>query len=262
MNLKRNLKIFLLFSRYSLKTVLQTRQGIFFFTFGKIIRFLFLFGIIFLIFSKTQFIKGWSLNQVIICYLTFNFLDTFSQMFFREVYRFRPLVVSGNFDLVLTKPYHPFLRVLIGGFDFLDLIILIPYLFLLIFFISQEPAVSFWSFVGYLLLLGNSLLIITGFHILVLGLAILTTEIDNTIMIYRNLLNAGRFPIDFYQSPINYLFTFVFPVAIMVTFPVKSLIHLLNWPSFFLSFIFGISLFILSLFFWKKALKFYQSASS
>ncbi|MGB9707526.1 MAG: ABC-2 family transporter protein [Microgenomates group bacterium] len=260
--LKRNLKIFYLFSRNSLKTVLQTRQGILFFTLGKILRFLFLFGLIFLIFSKTKIIKGWSLNQVIICYLTFNFLDSLSQTLYREVYRFRPLVISGNLDLILTKPYHPFLRILLGGVDFLDLFLLFPYIFLLIFFIIQEPNISFTSIAIYLFLLFNSFLIITSFHIFVLSLAVLTTEIDNAIMIYRDFLNIGRFPVDLYKTPFNFIFTFVLPIGVMITFPVKALFRMLFWPFILFSFITSLLLLFLSFYFWQKALKYYQSASS
>lgn len=258
----RSLKIFYLFSRNSLKAVLQSRQGIFFFILGKFLRFLFLFGLIFLIFSKTTAIKGWSINQVVICYLTFNFLDTLSQLLYREVYRFRPLVISGNLDLILTKPYHPFLRILVGGVDVLDLFLLFPYLFLLIFFIAKEPNVSLVSLIFYLFFLFNSFLIITAFHIFVLSLAILTTEIDNAIMIYRDILNIGRFPTDLYKAPLNFIFTFVLPVGLMITFPVKALFQMISWQLILFSFVFSFFSFVLSYYFWQKALKHYQSASS
>jgi ABC-type uncharacterized transport system permease subunit len=114
---------------------------------GKILRFVFLFGVIFLVFSKTKIIAGWSLKQVVILYLTFNFIDTFSQLLYREVYRFRPQVISGNLDLILVKPYHPFLRVLIGGVDFLDLLLLVPYFFLLLFLFFKRRFLFFHFFV-------------------------------------------------------------------------------------------------------------------
>ena len=47
-------------------------------------------------------------------YLCFNVVDTIGQMLFREVYRFRPLIISGGFDMVLVKPLSPLVRVLLG----------------------------------------------------------------------------------------------------------------------------------------------------
>lgn len=262
MKIKKYLKIFFLFSKNAFKTVLQSRPGLFLFILGKVIRFFFLFGIIFLIFSKTKAIKGWSLNEVIICYLTFNFLDTLTQALFREVYRFRPLVISGNLDLILIKPYPPFLRILVGGVDFLDFFLLLPYFLLLIYFVSRQPETNLFSVFLYFLLLINSFLIILGFHIIVLSLAILTSEIDNAIMIYREILNTGRFPVDIYQSPLDFFLTFFLPVGIMITFPVKALVGKLTLKFFIISFIFSISFLFFSKKLWQKALKHYQSASS
>lgn len=256
---KRNLKIFLLFSYQSLKTIGQSRQAIFLFTLGKILRFLFLFGVIFLIFSKTKIISGWSLKQVIILYLTFNFIDTFSQVLYREVYRFRPQVTSGNLDLILVKPYHPFLRVLTGGVDFLDLLLLFPYFLMLLFFIFQEN-VSFFSFFLYLILVINGLIIATAFHIAVLALGLLTTEVDNAIMIYRDLLNFGRFPVEIYQQTISFVLTFIIPIGVMITFPVKSLFNFLGFKNIVFAFFIAFFLLSLSIKLWQIGLKKYQSA--
>ena len=257
--IKRNLKIFLLFGYQSLKTTGQSRQAIFIFTLGKILRFIFLFGIIFLVFSKTKIIAGWSLKQVVILYLTFNFIDTFSQLLYREVYRFRPQVISGNLDLILVKPYHPFLRVLVGGVDFLDLLLLIPYFFLLLFFIFQEK-ISFFSFFLYLTLVVNGLIISTAFHIFVLALGLLTTEVDNAIMIYRDILNLGRFPIEIYQQIVSFIFTFIIPIGVMITFPVKALFSFLSFDNVVFAFFISFLLLLLSIKFWQIGLKKYQSA--
>jgi len=257
--IKRNLKIFLLFGYQSLKTTGQSRQAIFIFTLGKILRFIFLFGIIFLVFSKTKIIAGWSLKQVVILYLTFNFIDTFSQLLYREVYRFRPQVISGNLDLILVKPYHPFLRVLVGGVDFLDLLLLVPYFFLLLFFIFQEK-ISFFSFFLYLTLVINGFIISTAFHIFVLALGLLTTEVDNAIMIYRDILNLGRFPIEIYQQIISFIFTFIIPIGVMIAFPVKALFNFLSFNNVVFAFFISFLLLLLSIKFWQIGLKKYQSA--
>ncbi|OGK41260.1 hypothetical protein A3A46_00975 [Candidatus Roizmanbacteria bacterium RIFCSPLOWO2_01_FULL_37_13] len=259
--IKKNLKLFYLYSRYSLKTIFQARMGIILFTLGKIIRFLFLLFLIYIVFSKTRLVKGYSLNQIIIFYLTYNIIDSFSQLLFREVYRFRPQVVSGSFDLILLKPHHPFLRILVGGVDFLDLILLIPYIFLTIYFILQLPTsnLQLLSSILYLFLIINSLLIATAFHITVLALAILTTEVDHTIMIYRDMTGLGRFPLEIYKEPVRGIFTFIIPIGIMMTFPAKALFNLLSWEFILLSFVVSSLLLLFSFQLWNFALKKYQS---
>lgn len=236
-------------------------MGVVLFTFGKVIRFLFLLFLIYIVFSKTRLVKGYSLNQMIIFYLTFNIIDSTAQLLFREVYRFRPQVISGSFDLTLLKPHHPFLRVLVGGVDFLDLLLLIPYIFLTIYFIFQLPTsnLKLLSFFLYFLLIINSLIIATAFHIVVLSLAIFTTQVDHTIMIYRDMTALGRFPLEIYKEPIRGIFTFIIPVGIMMNFPAKVLFNLLSWESILLSFVVSSMLLLFSLKLWNSALKRYQS---
>lgn len=257
--MKHNIKIFSLFARLSFKTIFQGRFGAWLFLAGKILRFGFFLVFISVLFGKTKLIKGYSLEQVIIFFLTYNLIDTIAQALFREVYRFRPLVLFGGFDLVLTKPYHPFLRVLLGGIDFLDIFLIVPYAGLIIFFASKIPALHPLSSILYLLFIFNSILIATAFHIAVLALGIMTTNVDHTILIYRDLTSLGRFPIDIYQSPLREIFTYILPVAVIMTFPVKALFGLLN--PFFIAWSFLVSLLLcfLSIKLWNYALKRYQS---
>jgi ABC-2 type transport system permease protein len=114
----------------------------------------------------------------------------------------------------------------------------------------------------YILLVLNGLIIAAAFHILALTLAITTTEIDHSIMIYRDLMSLGRFPVDIYKEPLKGIITYVIPVGIMMTFPAKALLGLLSWWGILLSFILGLFLIILSLKAWEKALTKYSSASS
>lgn len=255
---KRNLKIFLLFSKYSLKTTLQAKSGIFLFTFGKFLRFLMFFLFVFFLVSRTKVLKGYNVNQAIFFYLTFNIIDTLAQLMFREVYRFRQLVVSGSFDTVLVKPYNPFLRILIGGVDYIDLAMLVPYFILTIFFSLKSSALTLIGFAAYLTLLVNALVLAASFHIAVLALGILTTEVDHTIMIYRDLTSLGRFPMEIYKEPLRSIFTFAIPVGVMMSFPSRALFGLLSPKLTFFSIILALTLFFLSLKLWRHALRKYQ----
>jgi len=258
-NFIRNLKIFLLFSKFSVKAISQIRLGIIFFMFGKILRFLMFLLFVYLLVSKTKALKGYGVDQAIFFYLTFNIIDTASQLLFREVYRFRPLIVSGNFDTVLVKPFHPFLRILLGGVDFLDLLMLIPYLFLTLFFAFRIGSFSAINLFVYLTLMVNALIIAAAFHIFVLALGIMVTEVDHTIMIYRDLTSLGRFPMEIYQEPVRGIFTFIIPVGIMMSFPTKTLFGLLSSSLILFSFFMSFLLLMLSLRLWDLAIKKYQS---
>jgi len=101
--------------------------------------------------------------------------------------------------------------------------------------------------------------IATAFHIIVLAMGILTTEVDHTIMIYRDMTSLARFPLDIYREPIRSIFTFVIPVGIMMGFPAKALFSLLSPQFIFLSFVISWILLFLSIKLWQYALMKYQS---
>jgi ABC-2 type transport system permease protein len=256
--MKRNFNIFLLFARNSMRVTTQGRIGVVIFTLGKIFRFVFMFFLLFFIFSKTRVLKGYTFQEAALFYMVFNLVDTISQILFREVYRFRTLVVSGSLDTILLKPYHPFLRILIGGVDVIDILLLIPYTLISVIF-ALNGDIIFIHFIGFLALFINAIWIATSFHILVLAFGVLTTEVDHTILIYRDMTSLGRFPMAIYKEPIKSFFTFVIPIGIMTSFPPQALLGTLSTSGFIISFVISSILFYGALSLWKYALKRYQS---
>lgn len=257
----RNLKIFWLLSTFSAKTTFQHRVGITTFLLGKILRFVFYFLFIYFLVSRTKLLVGYSFQQTIIFFLTFNFIDTMAQLLFREVYRFRPLIVNGEFDSVLIKPYHPFIRILVGGVDMIDAITILPYLGILVYFILQAHlnSVNILLYAGFII---NALILAMGFHILILAIGILTTEVDNVMWMYRDFTKMLSFPIDIYKEPLKSFLMFGLPVGIMMAVPVKVLFGLLTTNMYIISIIISIVFLLFVFCLWNIALRKYQSVGS
>lgn len=259
--MKRYLKYWYLLSVNSFSSVLVSRLGGFLFLIGKALRFSFFLTFLLLITTQTKTLSGYSVNQAVFFFLTYNIIDTISQLLFREVYRFRHLVVSGNLDHVLIKPINPLFRSLLGGADPFDLLMMIPFS-VITFIIARSFNPSAYGVLSYFVLIITALIFAGAFHIFVLGLAILTTEIDHSIMIYRDITSTGRVPIDIYKDPLRGFLTFVIPVGIMFTFPAKAMMGLLAPWGILLAIILSIIFMKLSLKFWHFALIRYSSASS
>lgn len=183
-------------------------------------------------------------------------------MVFREVYRFRQQVVSGNFDLILVKPVNSLFRVLFGGADLLDMITLLPFIIFVGIAAYHIPGLTFMGVISYIILVANALWIAASFHIMVLALAILTTEIDHAIMIYRDFTGMGKLPVDIYGEPLRSFVTFVIPVGVMMTYPAKAMMGLLNISGMIFAILLGATFFSLSIILWRYALRRYTSASS
>jgi len=249
-------------TRIASQIAFVSRFGAVIFIFGKILRFAFFLLFLLLLISKTKAIVGYEIWQVIFFFATFNLVDTLVQFFLREVYRFRSYVVSGDFDYFLIKPISPLFRSLFGGSDVLDipmLLISVGFVIMSIFIIGD---ISLSGVLVYLLLILNAFLIAFIFHIFILVVGILTTEVDNTLWLYRDITQMGRLPIDIYKEPIRGVLTFILPVGIMMTFPPKSLMGLLSIQSIMIALLVSAVLLYVSLKCWKFALRHYTSAGS
>lgn len=255
-------RIWLFLATASFQSFFVSRIGAVLFLFGKILRFIFFLGFLILLVSKTKVLAGYDFWQIILFYLTFNFIDATTQMLFREVYRFRQQILSGSFDLVLVKPVNCLFRPLFGHTDLLDLITLLPFIAFIVFAMSKIPDITAIRLFSYILLVANALFIAVSFHIGVLALAIVTTEIDHAIMIYRDFTGMGKIPIDIYKEPLRSFITFVIPVGVMMTYPAKALFGLLSFWGIFSAYALSITLFIISISLWNYALRRYTSASS
>jgi ABC-2 type transport system permease protein len=257
----KELRIIKIYFSNSLQQNLSNMIVFWMFFMSKLIRYgLFLF-FIFLMTSQMKFLGGYSPLQMLVFYLCFNIVDTIGQLLFREVYRFRSLVVTGGLDMVLVKPLNPLIRVLVGGPDFIDLGVLL--IILVVFGVTLlllQP--SMIMLLGFVVLLVNSLLISGAFHILVLSLGVLTTSVDHLIMVYRDMTGLVRVPVDFYTQPLRFLITFIIPLGIMYTFPAQALMGFLSIKTIILSLVGGSLSLFLSIKFWNYSLKHYQSASS
>jgi len=258
----KEFKVWLRYTNNSFQQVISRRALALIFLVGKCLRILMFLMFLNYIFKKSSGMAGYTREQIIFFYLTFNLIDSLGQLFYREVYRFRSLVVSGGLDFVLVKPINPLIRVLAGGADVLDLIVVGLVGGITLYFGFSHISMSIGGWFVYVIMVINGLALATAFHILVLALGIISTSVDHMVMIYRDLSSMMRIPVDLYSSPVKFLFTFVIPLGIMLTFPAKALMGILSRELIVWSLVFGGLSLWLALKIWTLSLRHYSSASS
>lgn len=258
----KDIKIWWIYTTNSFQQMLTQRITVVIFLFGKSLRIVLFLIFLSFLFNGAKSLAGYNKEQIIFFYLSFNLIDTLGQLFFREVYRFRPLIISGNFDLILAKPMNPMIRVLLGGADFLDLLMLFLIAGLTIWFVANNIPTNLGNVVLYLLLIFNGFIISAAFHIFTMGLGVTTTSIDHLIAIYRDFTSMLRIPVDLYTEPFRMFLTFIIPLGIMITFPAKVLLGLLSPQLIVISLLLSFFYLYLAVSFWNHSLKQYASASS
>jgi len=114
-----------------------------------------------------------------------------------------------------------------------------------------------------LALLVVAVMLLYSIWILVVSAAFWVVRMDNLSYLFGSIFDAGRWPIDAFKSSLlRNIFTYVFPLALMTTFPAKALLGSLDAPHTRIAFAGGLAFTVLARFVWTRALRFYTSASS
>ncbi|MFH2085715.1 MAG: ABC-2 family transporter protein [bacterium] len=233
------------------------------FIFGKLFRLGTAFLMVFLIVGRAKLIAGYNLPQAIFILALFNLTSSVTQLFMRGIYVFRQKIVDGTFDFYLLNPLSELFYSLFSYTDPMDLLLFIPYL-----------GIAIWAGIGtgftFTLPIIISILItfilveimIIAWHIIMMGVGIRYLEVDNIIMLYRDLEKMAAFPINMYGKWGSIFLTYVMPFALMATIPANILFGLFN-PWYLLVFAaLAFAQLKFALHFWYQSLLVYSSASS
>jgi ABC-2 type transport system permease protein len=113
------------------------------------------------------------------------------------------------------------------------------------------------------LLLVVAVLLLYSIWILVVSAAFWVVRMDNLSYLFSSIFDAGRWPIQAFQSPLlRWIFTWIFPLALMTTFPAQALLGDLNGQNTGIALAGGVSFAVLARLVWTRAVRFYTSASS
>ena len=257
------LKIWQLNASNTLQEFFVNRYTHILFYLGKVIRLGMSLLFLYLIKDQISQFSDYSPDQVIIFFLTYQFIDLFAQVIFRGVYLFRARIIRGNFDFMLLRPINPLFQALTDHPDINDALFIIPTTILSIYIATTlNIQVTLASLLMYLLLVFNAMMIATSLHISILAMGILTKDIEGLIWIYRDVMRLARFPVTVYLEPLRFALFFIIPVGLMITVPAEVLLNLTPAYSIWITIATGITSVWISLKLWKWSLKKYTSASS
>ena len=233
-----------------------------FFT-GKFIRLGMTLLVLLLIKQNIKTFAGYTNDQMIVFFLVYQFVDNVSSVFYRGVYNFGRQVRDGQFDFDLLKPINPLFRALMGNPDINDMVFFVISSIVSLYILSTlQLTITATSILTFSLLLINSFVIVTALHIIVLSIAIFTTDVEGVIWLYRDLARLGQFPVTAYLELMRFSLFFIIPIGMMITIPAQLLLNLQPSYSVWVSVLIGGSFLGFSLWLWNIALKNYTSASS
>jgi len=243
--------------------VANARGAAILFIFSKIFRLATAFVFLFVIMDRAKLLVGYNLAQAIFILALFNLISSLTQLFMRGIYLFRQKVVDGTFDFYLLNPLNELFYSLFPNTDPLDLILFLPYLGIVVWaWIGTGFPITLLSILLIILIIVIVEIMILSWHILIISIGVRYLEVDNTIMLYRDLEKMASMPIEIYGKFGSAVLTYVFPFVLMATIPARLVFGLFS-PWYLLAFaLLALVQLKLSLWFWHRSLLTYSSASS
>ena len=220
-----------------------------------------IFGL-FLFYRNDYTFQGWSWQEAIIVLGIFTLLQGFSTTFLvPNLNRIVEQVEQGTLDFVLLKP--------ISSQFWLSMRVVSPWgipdiLFgiILIIYAGIPLGLTFSDYLASIIPIFFGVLILYSLWFMLGATSIWFVKIYNVTEVLRGLLEAGRYPMVAYPAVYRFFFTFIIPVAFLTTVPAEAMLDRSQIGWIIGSGILAVMLLLISMVFWRFALRFYTSASS
>jgi ABC-2 type transport system permease protein len=216
------------------------------------------------IFSYTETLGGWRPDEILalvgVYFLVGGLIGLVIQP---SMEQFIESVRDGKLDFTLTKPADAQLIVSIRQVDIWRLIdIVLGLAVLAIALIQLGEKVGGWQAGAFVLMLTAGGVIVYSFFLILATLSFWLVRVENILMIFQSMYEAGRWPISLYPGWLRYGLTFIIPVAFATTVPAEALTGRLTWQTLLGAVVLAIFLFAVSRAFWRVGLRQYSGASA
>jgi ABC-2 type transport system permease protein len=217
-----------------------------------------------IVFSHTETLNGWQAWELIVLvgvyYLMRGFIETFVQPSMESFLR---AVRMGTLDFTLTKPEDSQLLVSVRSIAIWNLVNVFIGFGLLLFGVARGGAqTSAADVAGFLLMLAAGAVIVYSFWLMLATIAFWFVRIENILVVFESMYEAGRWPVMIYPPILRILLTFVVPVAFAVTVPAQALVGRATLWTIAGALLLAVAIFALARWFWLLGVRQYAGASA
>lgn len=260
----RYIRLVGVFIRLGVLNELQYRANFFVQIFEALISLLVSLGGLAVIFSHTDTLSGWHPSELLAVVGVYFIIGGFIGILIQpSMQRFMEDIRQGTLDFTLTKPEDSQLLVSfkqIQVWKLVDLLLgLVVVLVALVQLGEQVGVGEALAFVVALLAGGAT---VYSFYLMLATCSFWFVRIENMLVIFQSMYEAGRWPVGIYPPWLRFTLTFLVPVAFAVTVPAESLSGRLTAATLAGALALAAALLVLSRWFWKFGLKHYSGASA
>jgi ABC-2 type transport system permease protein len=216
------------------------------------------------VFGYTDNLGGWRPDEIV-ALLGVYFLvgGLISLVIQPSMEAFIESVHEGTLDFALTKPEDSQLLISVQAVDIWGAIdVLLGAVVLIIALVRLGERVGGREAALFVGMLSAGVLIVYAFWLILATTAFWFVRVENILVIFQSMYEAGRWPISLYPGWLRYGLTFLVPVAFATTIPAEALTGRLNLPTMLIALGLAVVLLIASRAFWLTGVRHYSGASA
>ena len=216
------------------------------------------------IFSYTSTLGGWRPDEVLalvgVYFLVGGMIGLVIQPAMEQLIE---SVRNGKLDFALTKPEDAQLIISIQHVEIWKLIdIVMGFAVLAAALVRLGEKVGGGQAAVFILMLLAGAVIIYSFWLILATLSFWFVRVENILVIFQSMYEAGRWPVSLYPGWLRYGLTFIVPVAFATAVPAEALTGRLNWETLVGAVALAAVLFMISRLFWRVGLRRYSGTSA
>lgn len=217
-----------------------------------------------LVFSHTRSLDGWSPYQLLIVMGVFTLMGgLINTIISPNMERLIGEVQDGTLDYAFTKPVDSQLLVSVREIRFWNLVDVLTGLIVVADgVIHLQGALGLPEVLAFVAILIMGALMIYSFWLLLTTCAFWVVRMDDLVNLFQGVYDAGRYPVTIYPAWMRLGLTFIIPVAFAVTAPSEALTHRLTGATLLGSLALTVALLTLTRLFWRLGVRHYSGASA
>ena len=216
------------------------------------------------IFSHTNTLGGWRPDEVLALIGVYILVGGIIGFIIQPgMEKLIESVRNGTLDFILTKPEDAQLLVSVQRVEIWKLIdILLGLAVLVTALIRLGEKIGWWQSAQFTIMLLTGAVIIYSFWLILATLSFWFVRVENILMIFQSMYEAGRWPVSLYPGWLRFALTFIVPVAFATTVPTEALTGRLTGETLLVALTSAVVLFAASRVFWRIGLRHYSGTSA
>jgi ABC-2 type transport system permease protein len=260
----RYIRLIGLFFRISVINELEYRANFFVQIFQTVLGLLVSLGGLSIIFSHTDNLGGWQPDELLalvgVYFLVGGIINLVIQP---SMQKLMEDVRQGTLDFMLTKPEDAQFLVSIRQVQIWQLVdIALGVIVMAAALVRLGVGIGIGQAAGFALALLCGAAIVYSFWLILATTCFWFVKIDNILVIFQSMYEAGRWPVGIYPSWLRVMLTFFVPVAFAVTVPAEAVVGRLTPLTLLGAVGLALALLVVSRWFWSVGVRHYSGASA